>query len=250
MESGDISAHLEVSGRFPESLVKNILVHVLLGLRELESKRIVHGDIKLENILYSKEKDALKLADFGLAFEAQNSAATSSSLGTPEYMAPEQILHGRKGYESDMWAVGICTYEMLFGIPPYYDETPEKIFQKITGSFEIDWMGEPASDIVKDLIMKLLDHNFQSRLSLKEAMHHPFFSEIDWSNPPKVNLPERVGIFDERNKRYNSFQYYNKATLSTEVVAFGDGVYNQNTSVDNQIELLKLFPIKNLNKLK
>ena len=148
----------------------------------------------------------------------------------------------KKGYESDMWAVGICTYEMLFGIPPYYDETPEKkIFQKITGSFEIDWMGEPASDIVKDLIMKLLDHNFQSRLSLKEAMHHPFFSEIDWSNPPKVNLPERVGIFDERNKEIQFFQYYNKATLSTEVVAFGDGVYNQNTSVDNQIELLKLF---------
>ena len=81
-------------------------------------------------------------------------------------------------------------------------------------------------------------------------MNHPFFAEIDWSNPPKVKLPEREGIFEERNKRYNSLQYYNKNTISTETVAFEDGVFNQNTSVNNQIELLKIFPIKNLNKMK
>ena len=109
-------------------------------------------------------------------------------------------------------------------------------------------MDTNISDVVKDFITKLLDKNYQNRISLKDAMNHPFFTGIDWANPPKVKLPEQDGIFEERNKRYKSFQYYNKTTLSTEIVAFEEGVYNQNTSIDNQIELLKLFPIKNLNK--
>lgn len=250
MESGDISAHLELMGRFSESLVKNILVHVMLALQELENKNIIHGDIKLENILYSSEKEAIKLADFGLAFDAQNPASSSSSLGTPEYMAPEQILHGRKGLESDMWALGVCAYEMLLGIPPFYDETPEKIFCKITSSCEIDWMEGSVSDEAKNFITKLLDRNYQTRLSLEDAMIHPFFAGVHWSKPPTAKLPEQNEIFEARNKRYSSSQYYNKTTLSTEIVAFGEGVYNQYTSIGNQIELVKLFPIKNLNKLR
>lgn len=251
MESGDISAHLELSGNFCETLVRNIIAHVLLALQELENKRIIHGDIKLENILCSHKYEIVKLGDFGLAIDAKTFLLTTSFLGTPEYMAPEQIIDGRKGHESDLWAVGVCAYEMFFGIPPFYDETPEKTFHKIINSVGIKWPESIAVSIqAKDFITKLLSRNYQNRISLKDAMNHPFFAQINWSAPPKIKLPGRKEIFDERNKRYSSLQYYNKNTVSTEVVVFEDGVFNQNTSDENQIELLKLFPIKNLNKIK
>lgn len=251
MESGDISAHLELSGHFCETLIRNIIAHVLLALQELENKGIIHGDIKLENFLYSHENEIIKLGDFGLAIDAKDLSLSSSSLGTPEYMAPEQIFDGRKGPESDMWAVGVCTFEMLFGIPPYYDESPEKIFSKIINSNEIDWSTLfTVSNQAQDFVTKLLNRSYQNRISLKDAMNHPFLAEIDWTNLPKVELPDRKEIFEERNKRYTSLQYYNKSIVSTEVVVFEEGVFNQDTSVENRIELLKLFPIKNLNKIK
>lgn len=247
MESGDLSSHLEISRVFTEEVVRSILVQVILALKELKQYGIVHGDIKLENILYSAEKKAVKLADFGLAFEEEN--PFKSAHGTPEYMAPEQIVESKKGFASDMWAVGICAYEMLFGIPPYYEESAKSILHKIANAKNIIWNEMEISNEAKDLISKLLDPNPLNRLNLENTMKHEFFSSINWSNPPKVDLPDCNKIFEKRNKRYPALQFYNMNTISTETVTFEEGVFNQNTSIENQIYLLKLYPIKNLNKI-
>lgn len=249
MPNGDLSSHLEILGQFPEETVKSILAQLFLALKELKKEHIVHGDIKLENILYSGERGIIKLADFGLSFEKSN--PTKSALGTPEYMSPELITESKKGYESDIWATGICAYEMLFGIPPFYDESAENILAKIISKNEshLDFGRCNVSGNAKDLIKKLLTFDYTNRLSLEGAMKHDFFASIDWSSPPKVSLPEFDSIFEERNKRYISLQYYNLETISTEVITYESGVFNQNTSLQNQIDLLKLFPVKNINKL-
>lgn len=246
--NGDLSAYLEIVGCFSEDTVKSILVQLLLALKELKIKKIVHGDIKLENILYSADLGTVKLADFGLAFQTTDSHR-KASLGTPEYMAPEQILESKKGFGSDMWAFGVCAYEMLCGIPPFYSENADEILNLISKKAnEIEWIKELAP-IAKDLIERILCYDASARCTLEEAMNHEFFKGINWSKPPKVNLPKFENISEERNKRYNSFKYYNLNTISTETVAFEEGVFNQHTSIPNQIELLKIFPIKNLNAL-
>lgn len=248
MESGDLSSHLEISTIFNEDTVRSVLVQIFLALKELQRNSIVHGDIKLENILYSYEKKLVKLADFGLAFEGEDNPFKPAH-GTPEYMAPEQVLNSQKSFKSDMWAVGICAYEMLFGIPPYFDDNATNILYKIVNEKNINWQGADISNEAKDLISRLLDPNPNSRLSLEEAMSHEFFALIDWDNPTQVELCDFGNIFEERNKRYSTLQFYNINTISTETVAFEEGVFDQNTTVENQINLLKLFPIKNLNKL-
>lgn len=247
MPNGDLSSNLEIVGRFPETTVKNILVQLFLALKELKKNNIIHGDIKLENLLYSAKEGIVKLADFGLAFDVNT--PKMSSLGTPEYMAPELILESRKGSESDIWAVGICAYEMLYGIPPFYDETAERILSKIVSKEVIDFEDVNISESAKDLIIKLLNFDYKNRITLEEAMKHEFFASINWSNPLKVELPELNSIFEERNKRYESIHFYNKNTINTEVVTYEKGIFNQKTSIENQLDLLKLFPIKNLNKL-
>lgn len=250
MPEGDLSSHLEILGHFDEETVRIILAQLLLALKELREKEIVHGDIKLENVLYSVKEGVVKLADFGLAFDI-NAPNKSSVLGTPEYMAPEIILESKKGFESDIWAIGICAYEMLFGVPPFYDESPEKIFEKIFESEKsITLQLTDISDSAKDLIGKLLFFDYRNRISMEEAMKHEFFANIDWSKPPKIKLTEFNSIFEERNKRYESIQFYNKETISSEIVTYEHGIFSQKASLENQMDLLKLFPIKNLNKLK
>lgn len=246
--NGDLSAYLEIISCFSEDAVRAVIAQLLLALKELKTRKIVHGDIKLENLLYSADSGLIKLADFGLSFDL--GSPNKSSLGTPEYMAPEQIVKSKKGFESDMWAVGVCAYEMLCGTPPFYSESANETLQKVSKYERLQWNAQEISSTAKDLIERLLCSDPITRLSLEEAMKHEFFTDVNWSILPKVELPNLNHVFEERNKRFGPFKYYNMNTISTEIVAFEEGVFNQHTNTRNQADLLKIFPIKNLNKLK
>ena len=101
-------------------------------------------------------------------------------IGTPDYMAPE-IVTG-KGYNSravDLWSLGVILYELLVGIPPFNDETMEKVFENIT-NFNISWpevgLGEDCiSEEACDLIKGLLKMETSERLTISQIKNHPFF---------------------------------------------------------------------------
>eukprot|EP00158_Paraphelidium_tribonemae_P009448 Partr_v1_DN28869_c1_g1_i1_m32985 putative serine threonine-protein kinase len=61
----------------------------------------------------------------------QDSTSKPDTLGTPDYLAPELLLGMGHDYAVDWWALGICLYEFLYGIPPYNDDSPELIFKRI-----------------------------------------------------------------------------------------------------------------------
>lgn len=103
--------------------------------------------------------------------------------GTPEYLAPELLLG--QGYDKsvDWWTLGVLLYEMLTGLPPYYDENTNEMYRKILS----EPLHFPGSDIVplpaKDLLIQLLDRRPEHRLGAKgpsEIKAHPFFNAIDW----------------------------------------------------------------------
>ncbi|KAF9247347.1 RIM15, signal transduction response regulator [Melanogaster broomeanus] len=105
-------------------------------------------------------------------------------VGTPDYLAPETIL-GLRGDDAavDWWALGVITYEFLYGIPPFHAETPEKVFENIL-SGHVEWHEEwvDFSDEVKDFMRKLLDTNPATRLGADgadEVKSHPFFEGIE-----------------------------------------------------------------------
>lgn len=88
---------------------------------------IIHRDIKLANIL--KSKGIYKLADFGFALEqqSQESIIRKFNVGTPLYMAPELIEHNSYSEKSDIWALGIVFYQMIFGVHPFIGKTDYQI---------------------------------------------------------------------------------------------------------------------------
>ena len=144
---------------------------------------VIHRDLKPENILIDKD-GYIKLTDFGLVkVGLKKESVTSTFCGTPEYIAPEMIEGEEYGMAVDWWALGTLTYEMLFGIPPFYDTNTNAMYRSIVRS-EIEFPPE-ASPLASDFISRLLDKNPGTRLGSgptgsEEIKSHGFFVGVDW----------------------------------------------------------------------
>ncbi|GAA5995135.1 uncharacterized protein JCM10292_004556 [Rhodotorula paludigena] len=131
-------------------------------------------------------------------------------VGTPDYLAPESILGVGMDACVDWWALGVICYEFIVSIPPFHDETPEKVFENIL-SRRFEWHEDVVemSPEAHDFIDRLLNPDPKRRLGTKgaaEVKSHPFLDGIDWDNllkqpvdfVPKVADPESTDYFDPR----------------------------------------------------
>ncbi len=111
-------------GRLTPEQTVDILEAVLSGLAAAHKAGIVHRDLKPENVLLADD-GRIKIGDFGLARAASNNTATGQALlGTIAYLSPELVTRGVADARSDIYALGIMTYEMLTGEQPYVGEAP------------------------------------------------------------------------------------------------------------------------------
>jgi serine/threonine protein kinase len=121
-----------VGGLSPAQLA-GVLEGLLAGLAAVEPAGIVHRDLKPENVLLTRD-GRVKITDFGIAKATQSASmasfmtATGTTVGTPAYMAPEQALGHTIGPWTDLYSVGVMTYEQLVGRLPFHDSpTPVAI---------------------------------------------------------------------------------------------------------------------------
>uniref|UniRef100_A0A347ZJ76 non-specific serine/threonine protein kinase n=1 Tax=Reticulitermes speratus TaxID=60591 RepID=A0A347ZJ76_9NEOP len=179
---GELFGRLKEEGNFSESRVKLYSAELLLGLGHLHSLGLVYRDLKPENILVDKEGH-IRITDFGLAKKTAFGETTNTFCGTPEYIAPEMLLKQPYDKVVDWWSFGILIFEMLTGLPPFYDENVNTMYKAIL-HVEVEYPSG-MSGPVKDLISKLLDKNPKTRLGAgptdaEEIKAHPFFNGIDW----------------------------------------------------------------------
>ncbi|KAL5282789.1 MASTL family protein [Megaselia abdita] len=130
-------------------------------------------------------------------------------LGTPDYLAPELLLMQGHGPAVDWWALGVCLYEFMTGIPPFNDETPSKVFDNILNR-NIEWPQdeEALSNEAVEAVEKLLTMDPSQRPAAREVQEMMFFQQIDWDNletaqPPFIPEPDNptdTGYFDARNE--------------------------------------------------
>ncbi len=120
-QGGELYYHLRKNTRFTEEVAKFYACQILEGLSYLHANNIIYRDMKPENILLD-EKGNCCLADFGISKILGNDASTRSFVGTPEYVAPEVILQTGHNKSVDIWCFGILLYEMVVGLPPFYNK--------------------------------------------------------------------------------------------------------------------------------
>ena len=151
----------------------------------MHKNNIIYKDLKPENVLIDR-KGYIKITDFGLSKENIIDNHSAKSLGgTPEYLAPEIFTGEEYGNSVDWWSLGCIIYEMLTGIPPFYCQDKEKLFENIVKS-------EPKyprflSPEVVDFIKQLLIKDPTQRLGciengIETMKKHPFFVGINWED--------------------------------------------------------------------
>jgi serum/glucocorticoid-regulated kinase 2 len=207
IRGGELFQHLRTEKFFQEDKVRFYAASIGLALDYLHNNGIIYRDIKPENILIG-EDGYLKLIDFGMAKFVGNGEKATSFCGTPEYLAPEIITGEGHNKAADWWSFGILIFEMLCGIPPFYCENNEKMYELIMHA-ELRFPKKIAvSDVAKDLLKKLLIKKQNNRLGSQNGFAdikmHPFFSGFDFDallekklKPPFI--PQLSGTLDVGN---------------------------------------------------
>ena len=232
-----------ITNVYNERQLAVLFYQVFSGLCYLHEKKILHRDLKLENLMVSEvEKDLvtgeeyfwIKIIDFGTAKIFQKNKTEKTIIGSSYYIAPE-VLKKKYNEKCDTWSVGVILYMTLAGCAPFDGEDDHEIIKSIKiGKYnKNDERFSKHSPEVKDLLNKLLERNIDKRLSAKEALNHPWFEKYGGRNLFSNFKPEDIKPYIE-----NLFNYKYNSKLQELVIAFL--VHNLSNN-DETLIILKMF---------
>ncbi|CAK91223.1 unnamed protein product (macronuclear) [Paramecium tetraurelia] len=161
--------------------VLSILRQITLGIQALHEKKIIHRDLKPANILI--HENTYKLADFGFALieDQFESIIKRFNVGTPLYMAPEILSTNQYSEKSDIWALGIMSYEMLFNcIPPYKSDIRTFHEEILKNCQKIDLLYQ---GVVKQLLFGMLQVDPNARENINQIISYISQKEIEHVSP-------------------------------------------------------------------
>ncbi|MBN3323586.1 KCC1B kinase, partial [Atractosteus spatula] len=226
---GELLDRILERGMYTERDASHVIRQVLDAVQYLHELGIVHRDLKPENLLYDTpfEDSKIVISDFGLS-KMEEQGALSTACGTPAYVAPELLEQKTYGKEVDLWAVGVISYILLCGYPPFYDENDTKLYQQIVkAEYEFDspyW--DDISESAKDFISHLLQRDPEKRFTCEQALRHPW---ISGSAALEKNIHESVSEQIQKNFARSQWKRAFNATavvrhLSKKTQAAGEDV--------------------------
>ena len=204
---GDLSKQLQIQTRFSEDKAKFYICEITLALGELHKKDIIFRDLKPDNIVIDREGHAM-LTDFGLSREGVNEKHIAKSFcGSIAYLAPEMLNRKGHGKAVDWYLLGVCFYEMLVGIPPYFSNNKDQIFKNIEKAelFIPNFVSKKAEIFLRDLLKKDPEHRLGSKRDVEEIKEHPYMEGVDWDKvykreyipPPIIQKYNNLNFFDQ-----------------------------------------------------
>lgn len=179
VSGGELFDRILERGVYTEKDASDVIRQVLDAVKYLHDGGIVHRDLKPENLLYltPEEHSKIIITDFGLS-KIEGNGIMSTACGTPGYVAPEVLAQKPYSKAVDCWSIGVITYILLCGYPPFYEETESKLFEKIRdGSYEFEspfW--DDISKSAKDFISNLLAKDPKKRFTCEKALKHPWIA--------------------------------------------------------------------------
>ncbi|XP_078144568.1 calcium/calmodulin-dependent protein kinase IGb [Centroberyx gerrardi] len=177
VSGGELFDRILDRGVYSEKDASRVIQQVLQAVSYLHQNGIVHRDLKPENLLYYSQDENAKImiSDFGLSKMVDN-GIMSTACGTPGYVAPEVLAQKPYSKAVDCWSIGVITYILLCGYPPFYEETETRLFSKIMkAQYEFDspfW--DDISESAKDFIRNMMQKNPSMRYSTDHALRHPW----------------------------------------------------------------------------
>uniref|UniRef100_A0A8C8HKE9 Peripheral plasma membrane protein CASK n=1 Tax=Oncorhynchus tshawytscha TaxID=74940 RepID=A0A8C8HKE9_ONCTS len=199
---------------YSEAVASHYMRQILEALRYCHDNNVIHRDVKPHCVLLaSKENSApVKLGGFGVAIQLGESGLVAGGrVGTPHFMAPEVVKREPYGKPVDVWGCGVILFILLSGCLPFYG-TKERLFEAICrGKYKVlnprHW--GHISESAKDLVRRMLMLDPAERITVYEALNHPWLKERD-RYAYKIHLLETV----EQLRKFNARRKLKGAVLA------------------------------------
>uniref|UniRef100_A0A3Q2XW57 Peripheral plasma membrane protein CASK n=1 Tax=Hippocampus comes TaxID=109280 RepID=A0A3Q2XW57_HIPCM len=198
---------------YSEAVASHYMRQILEALRYCHDNNVIHRDVKPHCVLLaSKENSApVKLGGFGVAIQLGESGLVAGGrVGTPHFMAPEVVKREPYGKPVDVWGCGVILFILLSGCLPFYG-TKDRLFEAIIkGKYKMNprqWAH--ISESAKDLVRRMLMLDPAERITVYEALNHPWLKERD-RYAYKIHLPETV----EQLRKFNARRKLKGAVLA------------------------------------
>ncbi|KXJ27037.1 serine/threonine-protein kinase 38 [Exaiptasia diaphana] len=266
LPGGDLMTLLMKRDTFTEDETRFYISETLQAIDSIHQLGFIHRDIKPDNLLLDS-RGHIKLADFGLCtglkkahrtefyreicpsdikdfanadpLDSKRRAATwkknrrqlaYSTVGTPDYIAPEVFLQAGYTKSCDFWSLGVIMYEMLIGYPPFCSESPQETYKKVMNWREtLVFPPEmPISKNAQDCIQRLCCDEDHRLSTVEEIKAHPFFKGVDWihlrDRPAAIAMQVKsiddTSNFDEfQESEFDSYWFSNSKEKDTSVMA-------------------------------
>lgn len=201
------------------------LIQVIVSVVEFcHSLGVMHRDLKPENFLFSNdmEDSPLKAIDFGLSVFFNPGDVFEDVVGSPYYVAPE-VLRKSYGPEADVWSAGVILYILLSGVPPFWAESEQGIFDQVLNGVP-DFISDPwpqISDSSKDLIRNMLNRDPKQRFTAHQVLCHPWICKdgVAPDRPLDPAVLSRMKQFTAMNKMKKIALHFIAERLSEEEIA-------------------------------
>ncbi|KAG5408368.1 hypothetical protein IGI04_004687 [Brassica rapa subsp. trilocularis] len=204
---GELFDRIIAKGHYSERAAASLLRTIVQIIHTCHSMGVIHRDLKPENfLLLSKDENApLKATDFGLSVFYKPGDVFKDIVGSAYYIAPE-VLKRKYGPEADIWSIGVMLYILLCGVPPFWAESENGIFNAILKG-HVDFSSDPwpsLSPQAKDLVKKMLNSDPKQRLTAAQVLNHPWIKED--GEAPDVPLDNAVMSRLKQFKAMNNFK--------------------------------------------
>uniref|UniRef100_A0A6B2LC69 Protein kinase domain-containing protein n=1 Tax=Arcella intermedia TaxID=1963864 RepID=A0A6B2LC69_9EUKA len=204
---GELFDQIVSRGTYSEADAATVVRQILEAVEYMHGNGIAHRDLKPENLLCSgQNNEIIKVTDFGLSKDF-GTASLRTSCGTPDYVAPE-VLKGQP-YDNmvDIWSIGVITYILLCGFPPFYGNNDQQIFEKILkADYDFpspDW--DTISEEAKEFISAILVLDYNKRPNASEALAAPWLRDKAPGDNLKSmdNFKGNMGKYNVNRKKPN-----------------------------------------------
>jgi len=198
---GELFDKIVEKGQYTEKEASAIVGKILSAVDYLHDNGIAHRDLKPENLLLRSLNDTdVMISDFGLSKIVGEDKMMATACGTPYYVAPEVLQASGYDKDVDLWSIGVISYLLLCGFPPFYGESLPEVFEQIMKAdydFPDPYWSEVSKD-AKDFISKLLVVDPKKRLTAKSAMKHNWIT--------KGGPTTQLNLKTDKTEKFNSMR--------------------------------------------
>ncbi|GBG84055.1 hypothetical protein CBR_g37930 [Chara braunii] len=214
-EGGELFERIVQRGHYSEKAAAGLIRTIVGVVEQCHSLGVMHRDLKPENFLLANRSDdsPLKTIDFGLSIFFKPGEQFRDIVGSPFYIAPE-VLKKNYGPEADIWSAGVILYILLCGLPPFWAETDQGIFDAVlAGVIPFDNDPWPSiSESAKELIRRMLEMDPKKRITARKVLEHSWVRED--GDASDIPLDHAVLV---RLKQFSAMNKFKK--LAVKVIA-------------------------------